>query len=150
MEVPHKILSLIDRFKKIEHKEFQSSAVKTKYIEPFFQTLGWEIDNKRKSIAPFKEVIILTKITANSPDFLFIANDKCKFYVSIPEEQIELDNESNIVRKLQQFCWNANIPIGVVTNFKNLNIYDFRMKPGSKIKSILSLDYHQYDSNWRQ
>lgn len=148
MEVPRKISSLIIQFKKYENKNISPSTLKTKFIKPFFRTLGWEFSSDKKNTYSFPEVINLSKISSDSPDYLFKANNNCKFYVSVFENHTTQNDSTSAINKLHKFCWNANLPIGVLTNFKRLNVYNCCNKPGTKIKTYLTLELDDYIANW--
>ncbi len=59
-----KLLSLISKFDKDKHhylsKSYIEAQVRQDFIDPFFEALGWDIENK-KGLSPFEREVILEK-----------------------------------------------------------------------------------------
>lgn len=61
MPAPQAILDLIARFE--EHKDayhggsYSGAELRTEFIDPFFEALGWDVANKKNRAQQYKEVL---------------------------------------------------------------------------------------------
>ena len=60
-EVPQIIIDLVENFKENEHlyksASYDEENTKVEFINPFFEALGWDVNNKSRASPRFKEVV---------------------------------------------------------------------------------------------
>ncbi|MBI3585418.1 MAG: hypothetical protein HY096_15885 [Nitrospinae bacterium] len=93
-EFKEKIISLINKFEKDKNhylsKEYLEAQVREDFINPLFEALGWDIEN-RKGLSPFDREVILEKgETTGKPDYNFSINGSTKFFVEAKAPSVAL------------------------------------------------------------
>jgi len=97
-----KLLSLISKFDKDKHhylsKSYLEAQVRQDFIDPFFEALGWDIENK-KGLSPFEREVILEKgETTGRPDYNFRIDGATKFFIEAKSPSVALDNVTHILQ----------------------------------------------------
>jgi predicted type IV restriction endonuclease len=130
-------VDLVEKFKR-NHKEYKLSNyseihTRQEFINPFFEALGWDMYNDQGLSEADKEVLhapsLIVGSTIFAPDYAFRAMGNLKFLVEAKKPSINLVKNTNPVHQLRSYAWNAKIPISIITNFKELAIYDCRYPP---------------------
>lgn len=148
LDIPKKLNELIEKFNKADSNSLTDSKLKSDFIEPFFQLLGWNFKIDKYSSTNVSEVEKLSKINQYYPEYVFKAFNQNQFYLkigSINKNPIDTNVE---FKSLHMVCWNSNISVGIFTDFETLNIYDLHNKPGTKIKGLLSCKYTDFADKW--
>ena len=91
----------IDDYKKTSYNETET---RREFLDPFFQALGWDMDNKQGKTNAYKEVIHEYKLKignkTKAPDYSF-RNEKgnCKFFIEAkkPSINIKSENEAGLI-----------------------------------------------------
>ena len=148
LDIPKKLIQIVEKFDKVDSQSLSESKLKSDFIEPFFQILGWNLKSGKNEFILEPEIRKLNKINEFYPDYLFKTAYENQFYLKIADsEKIENEN-SPAFKMLHRNCWTSNIPVGVITDFHTINIYDLHSKPGSKVKLILTCNYQDYVNKW--
>ena len=79
MAAPAKILELVQRFEDnaddYRAAQYNEANVRQEFINPFFECLGWDIDNRQRASEKFKDVIHEAAIkvggATKAPDYCF-------------------------------------------------------------------------------
>jgi hypothetical protein len=79
MSAPSTIIELVERFERNLHLykagSYNETQVRREFIDPFFETLGWDVANKRGYAEAYKDVIhefsLKTTDTKEAPDYCF-------------------------------------------------------------------------------
>ena len=61
MPAPKEVISLVERFR-LNLEDYQSgkyneTQVRLEFIDPFFETLGWDVHNKKGYAEAYKDVV---------------------------------------------------------------------------------------------
>lgn len=80
------LLSLIHKFEKDKRhylaKGYPEAQVRIDFLNPFFQALGWDIENKAQKPPHERDVIVeLSPETTGRPDYNFRVSGATKFFV---------------------------------------------------------------------
>jgi hypothetical protein len=148
LDIPKKLIQLIEKFEKVDSKSLKESKLRSDFIEPFFQCLGWRIKLNKNDFIIEPEVKKLNKINKNHPEYLFSISNHHEFYLKICNFKNSGTNETILFNILHRTCWTSNVAIGVIFDFQSLYIYDLHTKPESKTKLILSCEFKEYTNYW--
>ncbi len=148
MDIPKKLIQIVEKFEIIDSNSLKESKLKSDYIEPFFQILGWNLKSGKTEFILEPEIRKLNKINEFYPDYLFKTSYENQFYLKIAKTENDEIENSSIFKTLHRNCWTSNIPIGVISDFHSISIYDLHSKPGSKVKLILTCNYQDYVNKW--
>jgi len=155
-EAKIQIQQLIDKF--ILQKEYYKSVnyneaqTRQDFINPFFEALGWDMNNRKDQLETYRDVRHEDKIKINghskAPDYSFNLNGKRKFFVEAKKPAIPIKDNPEPALQVRNYGWNANLSISVVTDFEEFAVYDCTKKPKSienanakRLKYIYFTDY---------
>ena len=86
--IPKVILDLVERFERnreaYKSGHYNETQVRREFLDPFFEALGWSIDNKQGYAEDYKDVIhedaIKTTDGTKAPDYCFRIGGTRKFF----------------------------------------------------------------------
>ncbi|MCF8338748.1 MAG: N-6 DNA methylase [Bacteroidales bacterium] len=160
MEAPDKIKALVERFsynleayKKGNYKEYQ---LRKEFIDPFFECLGWDMENKQGYAEAYKDVQHEASIkvggATKAPDYCFTINGVRKFFVEAKKPSINIKEDIHPAFQLRRYAWSSKLPLSILTDFEEFAVYDCRQQPNKKDKvshsRVLYMKYTEYLDRW--
>ncbi len=149
-----KLQNLIIKFEKDKHhylsKDYLEAQVRQDFINPFFEALEWDIEN-RKGLSPFDREVILEKgETTGRPDYNFRINGSTKFFVVAKAPSVILDNVHHILQA-KTYAWSTKeVYFVILTDFEGFKLFDASLKPSHKFPGeglIFDFKYTDYLEN---
>src|ERR1039458_7101510 len=110
--------------------EFRSSGyveaqVRDDFLNPFFRSLGWDVENSAGLIQTKREVEIESRTEIGGrqkrADYLFRTDGHDRFICEAKKPAEELHSGSAFQAK--RYAWNKNLPLAILTNFWEFKIY---------------------------
>jgi predicted type IV restriction endonuclease len=137
------------------YKEFR---LRREFIDPFFEALGWDISNKAGFAEAYKDVIHEDSIKIaggnKAPDYAFRVGITRKFFVEAKAPATTIKDDDTSAFQLRRYGWSAKLPLSILTNFRELAVYDCRFKPhkGDRASTarILYFTLEEYSSRWAE
>jgi hypothetical protein len=154
------ILELIERFDRNKESylsgQYNETQLRLEFIDPFFEILGWDVNNKQGYAEAYKDVIHEDAIKIGSatkaPDYCFRIGGTRKFFVEAKKPSINLKDYINPAFQLRRYAWSAKLPLSILTDFEELAVYDCRITPAKTDKAstarIMYLTYGDYVEKW--
>jgi type I restriction-modification system DNA methylase subunit len=147
--------SNIDNFKKQNYNEAQ---VRQQFINPFFEALGWDMQNKAGIALAYSDVIHEDAIKVGgftkAPDYCFRVGGTRKFFVEAKRPSIDIKSDVSPAYQLRRYAWNAKLPLSILTDFEEFAVYDCRIRPNVNDKPstarIFLCTYKEYAEKWEQ
>ena len=135
---------------------YNETQARKDFIDPFFESLNWDLQNKKNLPNYAREVILEDSIESESthqnPDYGFQAGTSKKFFVEAKKPSVKIENNKKTGFQARSYGWTGNHPIVILTNFEYLIIYDSTVKPNdtddSKICRIKVYNYKDYVSKF--
>ncbi len=156
-EAYKKIASLVERFDEqkafYKRSEYNETLTRRDFIDPFFKSLGWDIDNEQGYAESYREVIHEDKIkiggATKAPDYSFrLSGGKRLFFVEAKKPSVLIKDEITPAYQVRRYGWSAKLPISIITDFEEFAIYDCTKKPNLTDKAshgrIKYLTYQNY------
>ena len=89
MGAPKEIIELVERFKQnledYKSGRYNEAQLRKEFIDPMFELLGWDMNNRQGFAPAYKEVIhedsIAVGSMTKSPDYCFRIGKERKFFV---------------------------------------------------------------------
>ena len=153
MPVPPEIVDLIKRFDQyytkytsVSYNEFQ---VRKEFIDPFFEALGWDVNNRSGLDERYKDVIhedtVKVEASTRAPDYSFRIGGMRKFFVEAKKPAVNLKENPEPAYQVRRYAWSAKLPVSLLTDFEELIVYDCTAKPSPKDKaSTRRIGYYRY------
>ncbi|MDO9289749.1 MAG: N-6 DNA methylase, partial [Thermodesulfovibrionales bacterium] len=150
-----KLQNLISKFEKDKthylSKGYPEAQVRIDFLNPFFKTLGWDIENKAQKPPHERDVIVeLSPEATGRPDYNFRINGATKFFVEAKAPSVALDDINHILQA-KTYAWSTKeVYFVILTDFEEFRLYDASLKPNPKFPDeglILDLKYADYLNN---
>jgi len=160
MGAPKRILELVELFgRDIESYtsgRYNETQVRREFIDPFFTELGWDVANRKGYAEAYKDVIHEDAIRVGSavkaPDYCFRIGGTRKFFLEAKRPSINLKDDPDPAYQLRRYAWSAKLPLSMLTNFKELAVYDCRIRPSRtdkpSIGRVMYLKFTEYPVKW--
>ncbi len=147
-----KLGALISKFDKDKNhylsKGYPEAQVRIDFLNPFFKSLGWDIENKAQKPPHERDVIVeLSPETTGRPDYNFRINGATKFFVEAKAPSVALDNTDHILQA-KSYAWSTKeVYFVILTDFEEFRLYDASLKPNPKFLHeglIFDFKYTEY------
>jgi len=160
MAVPETIVELIERFDRnrasYKSDQYNEARLRIEFLNPFFEALGWDINNKQGYAEAYKDVIYEDAIkiggATKAPDYCFRIGGTRKFFVEAKKPSINLKDASDPAFQLRRYAWSAKLPLSILTDFEEFAIYDCRVKPDREDRAatarVVYVPYTDYVQRW--
>jgi len=160
MPVPDKVLQLIENFERniesYKNQSYNEAQLRREFIDPFFETLGWDVANKAGYAPAYKDVIHEDAIKVGSatkaPDYCFRIGGARKFFLEAKKPSIDIKGDPHPAYQLRRYAWSAKLPLSILTDFEEFAVYDCRTRPKETDKAhtdrIMYFTYKDYVNKW--
>ncbi|MGL5033377.1 MAG: hypothetical protein ACRC6M_06200, partial [Microcystaceae cyanobacterium] len=155
MTAPPEIVNLVNAFQQQveghQSEHLNETQTRIQFIAPFFEALGWDINNKQNLFLLEQEVIhedrlnIADSKKPKAPDYSFRIANKRQFFVEAKKPSVNVGKNINAAFQLRRYGWSAKLSISILTNFQELAIYDCRIMPvKTDLATQARIKYYQY------
>jgi type I restriction-modification system DNA methylase subunit len=130
------LAALVDRFTK-HHDEYlradySEAEVRAEFIDPLFEALGWDVQNRAGRSPKEREVIREKGETTGRPDYAFQLEGRARFYVEAKAPHVPLERV-DVVLQAKSYAWHSrDVFVAAVTDFEEFRLYDATAKPDRK------------------
>ena len=136
----------------------KEAHVRQNLIDPFFRALGWDVGNAARVAPQYCEVVVEDGLAVEGrqkiPDYAFRVGTLSKFYVEAKKCGTDIFADPVPAYQLRRYGWSARMGVSILTNFKELGVYDctLRPRPGDKASRarILYFRFEEYAERWRE
>ena len=160
MSVPDSIRQLVERFD--EHRDsyragkYNETQLRREFLDPFFETLGWDVFNKQGYAEAYKDVIhedsLEVEGATKAPDYSFRIGGTRKFFVEAKKPAVNIEYDIYPAFQLRRYAWSATLSLSVLTDFEEFAVYESRSKPDKSDSAatgrVLLLNYKDYLTKW--
>jgi len=160
-----KVESLINDFGQNEKhylsKDFQETEARNRFIDPFFEALGWDFHQTsihKNEWDVHREFSQRDNSSTKKPDYAFRAKEgrtfKVKFFVEAKAPWVNLSDHAPVYQaKRYAFSSHGKTPIVILTDFQELRVFNGLEKPVLEnplqgLISGLDFKYTNYIENW--
>ncbi|MCX6567169.1 MAG: restriction endonuclease subunit M, partial [Candidatus Aminicenantes bacterium] len=154
------IKNLINRFSEnlasYSASTYNETQLRREFLDPFFETLGWDVSNKQGYAEAYKEVIhedaVKIGTATKAPDYSFRVGGTRKFFVEAKKPFVNIKEDVSPAFQLRRYAWSAKLSLSILTDFEEFAVYDCRLKPAKTDKAsigrILYAKYDEYEKRW--
>ncbi len=159
-EVPKEVIDLVEHFEReadaFRSPSYSEAHLRHQFLDPFFEALGWDVNNRQRHAEAYKDVIHEDAIKVGgetkAPDYCFRIGGTRKFFVEAKKPALNLRDDPAPAFQLRRYAWSSRLPLSVLTDFQELALYDCRIKPLPRDKaSVARVRYftcRDYLENW--
>lgn len=158
MAAPKIIEELVDKFNSdpafYRSAYFNETEVRTQFINPFFEALGWDVYHK--CYPDYRDVkeedAVKVEGKTKNPDYSFRLFEKRKFFVEVKKPSINIESGVYPAYQIRSYAWSADLPLSILTDFEEFSVYYCRSRPFRDDKPtksrLLYFRYDQYVEKW--
>jgi len=139
---------------------YNETQLRTDFLDPFFELLGWDIKNIQGKPTNEREVLLEEGLkadaTANTkkPDYTFRLFSERKFFLEAKKPNVKIEKDNEPAKQVRRYGFTAKLKISVLSNFEYLAIYDCSQKvekEDSVTKSRINIyHYIEYESAFEE
>jgi len=113
---------------------YNETQLRTDFLDPFFELLGWDIKNSGGKPTNEREVLLEEGLkadaTANTkkPDYTFRLFSERKFFLEAKKPNVKIEKDNEPAKQVRRYGFTAKLKISVLSNFEYLAIYDCSQK----------------------
>jgi len=140
--------------------KFNETLLRSDFLDPFFELLGWDIKNTMGRRTGEREVLLEEPLKADAashtkkPDYTFRLYGERKFFVEAKKPCVDITKDDRPARQVRRYGYTAGLCISVLSNFEDLYIYDTTYPIASddhQTKAVLKhYHYTEYETNFTE
>lgn len=120
---------LMNRFKNnyefYNNSKYNESECRLEFIDGFLKDFGWDVQNSNGKSPNLKEVVVESyEQDLGKPDYTMTFNGLSTFFVEAKKPSVNILENIDCSFQARRYGWSAKHKISVLTNFKDLLIYD--------------------------
>lgn len=114
--------------------KYNETLLRSDFLDPFFELLGWDIKNNAGKPTNEREVILEEPLKANAsenskkPDYTFRLYSERKFFLEAKKPFVKIETDNETAKQVRRYGFTAKLKISVLSNFEYLIIYDTSVK----------------------
>jgi hypothetical protein len=136
----------------------KEAHVRQTLIDPFFESLGWDVRNAAMAAPQYREVIPEDSLDVEgqqkAPDYAFRVGTLPRFYAEAKSCGVNIGVDPAPAYQLRRYGWSAKVPLSILTNFDELGVYDCTLRPRATDKAsharIQHFRFDEYADRWRE
>ncbi|GHT32164.1 hypothetical protein FACS1894214_3930 [Planctomycetales bacterium] len=122
-----------------ESTHYDEANTRRDFLDALFDALNWDIGNKEGLAQSHRKTILEDKVivdgNSKAADYAFRDGKTIQFYVEAKKPSVNIKNNQEAVFQLRRYGWsNRDVDICILTNFKELAVYDCTKQPNVKDK----------------
>lgn len=136
IDAKNNLKELINRFKVnyefYNSSKYNESECRLEFIDGFLKDFGWDVQNSNGKSPNLKEVVVESyEQELGKPDYTMTFNGISTFFVEAKKPAVNILDNSDCSFQARRYGWSAKHRISILTNFKELLIYDCSDMPKS-------------------
>ena len=127
---------------KFEHSEsdymqtgYNETQTRTEFVTPLLEAFGWDVHNKRHQALAYRDVIQESSVDVDQeklskrPDYELRLSRQRKLFVEAKKPSVNISKDRSSAFQTRRYGYSASLPISIVTNFRQMAVYDCQIKP---------------------
>jgi hypothetical protein len=161
-KAPQAILDLVERFERnissYRATGYNEAQLRTEFIDPMFEALGWDMANRAGHAEAYKDVIHEDAIkvggVTKAPDYCFRIGGVRKFFLEAKRPSVGIVYDGDAAYQLRRYAWSSKLPLSILTDFDEFAVYDCRIRPNRGDKAsearICYMKFSDYADRWAE
>jgi hypothetical protein len=140
--------------------KYNETLLRSDFLDPFFELLGWDIKNNAGKPTNEREVILEEALKENAsehskkPDYTFRLFSERKFFLEAKKPCVSIEANNDTAKQVRRYGFTAKLKISVLSNFEYLIIYDtsVKVKKEDTFQKAVVKKYHytEYESKFEE
>lgn len=114
--------------------KYNETLLRSDFLDPFFELLGWDIKNHTGKSTNEREVILEEALKGNlsehskKPDYTFRLFSERKYFLEAKKPSVSIETNNETAKQVRRYGFTAKLKISALSNFEYLLIYDTSIK----------------------
>lgn len=140
--------------------KYNETLLRSDFLDPFFELLGWDIKNTAGKPTNEREVILEEALKASAsehskkPDYTFRLFSERKYFLEAKKPCVSIESNNDTAKQVRRYGFTAKLKISVLSNFEYLIIYDTSVKvekDDNHTKALVKkYHYTEYESKFEE
>ena len=134
---PKPIVELVARFERDRKvflsPDYKEEQLRAEFLNPFFESLGWDVANKAGQTEVYKPVIHEESIkvagATKAPDYTFRIGGRRVFFAEAKKPAVRIAEDASPAFQLRRYAWTSKLPVSLLSDFEQFAVYDCRIQP---------------------
>ena len=134
------------------NSKYNETQVRTDYITPLLEAFGWDVYNKSSKPLDLRDVYEEATVEvgeeklSKKPDYELRVARQRKYFVEAKKPSINIETDISAAFQVRRYGFSASLPISVLTNFKQLAIYDcFHVPSETDAANVARLGLYSFE-----
>ena len=157
---PKIINELVEQFERnlpaYKSTDYKEEQLKNEFLNPFFEALGWDVQNKSQTAPQYRDVIFEDSIKiaggTKAPDYCFTLAGRKMFFVEAKKPSVHIKKDIHPAYQIRRYAWSAKLPLSILTDFEEFAVYESRKRPLKEDKAsterIMYFTFRDYIDKW--
>jgi len=162
MAIPEIVENLVARFARNRDlycgSGYKETQLRREFLDPFFEALGWDVDNKRGASPLYQDVVheygTDVEGSQKTADYAFRVGEKVKFFAEAKKPGTRLKDDPTPALQLRRYAYSASLALSILTDFEEFAVYDGRVPPkkadAASHARVLYFTYDEYPERWEE
>jgi hypothetical protein len=157
-----RVAELVRNFQRNEadylRTDYNETQARTDFITPLFEAFGWDVHNKHGQSSALREVIEEATVEvgeerfSKKPDYELRLAQQRKLFVEAKKPSVRIDHSRDACFQTRRYGFSASLPIAVLTNFRQLAIYDCLTAPSdtdeANVARLSLIEYEEFETRF--
>lgn len=156
LEIEELVLKFKGNLSEYKDVSYSETKLRTEFIHPFLEALGWDVSNKRDQKQYLRDVVEEDtvdvdeddQIKKKKPDYALRYNGERKLFIEVKKPNVQIETDRHAAFQVRRYGWSAQLPVSLLTNFETLSVYDCRYKPEKdddvRVARIKEYNYEEF------
>ncbi len=162
MTMPSDFLAVLRLFRANEaayrSASYNEAQARGELIDPMLAALGWDVSNSRGRPLHLRDVIYEDSLrfsgTITAPDYSLRVGGNRALFVEAKRPSHNLKSDPAAAFQLRRYGWSADLSLSLLTNFRELVVYDCRLVPSAGDPAtkarLLYVDQSEFEGRWEE
>lgn len=153
-----RIENFAERQQELMRDGYKEASTRIEFIDPLLAALGWDVNNTAGLPERFKDVVVEPAQDVDghnrAPDYAMRIDGDRKFFVEAKKPSVWLKKYKEPAFQARRYAWSAQLPVVVLTNFREIAVYDGRLRPKPEDPTtrarMLYLTWEELEDRWQE
>lgn len=137
---------------------YNETQARTEWINPLLEALGWDVRNTGNLPLAVRDVIQEASVeveeepASKKPDYELLLAGQRKLFLEAKKPEVRLEHNQDAAFQTRRYGYSAGLPISVVTNFREMAVYDCRVVPSREdeahVARLCYVKYEEYEQRF--
>lgn len=151
-----RITNFAEREQELRRDEYKEASTRIEFVDQLVLALGWDVNNSSGLPERFKEVVIEPAQDVDghqrAPDYAIRFEGERKFFLEAKKPSIWIKKYKEPAFQARRYAWSAQLPVVILTNFREIAIYDGRLRPHEDDPTsrgrIVYMTFDELETRW--